>query len=268
MELDSTRRFSSRVEDYIRYRPSYPRGVISLLERECGLTAAAKVADIGSGTGLLARLFLRIGCEVFGVEPNAGMRLAGERLLAAERGFHSVDGRAEATRLRGGSVDFVTAGQAFHWFDAPAARAEFRRILKADGWVALVWNERLVEGRFLEEYEALLLRYAPDYAKVDHRRMDAGVMDAFFGAGRWRLSSFANEQRLDLDGVLGRLHSSSYAPAAGSEEYQRINQDVTTLFAECRQDGLVAFRYETKVYYGKRPPAPAGVGADGVAGRL
>ena len=251
MDFDSTRRFSSRVEDYIRYRPSYPEGIVSLLERECGLTAEARVADIGSGTGLFATLFLRFGCEVFGIEPNADMRLAGERLLAGDPRFHSSDGRAEATGLPAGSVDFVTAGQAFHWFDLPAAQAEFRRILKPPGWVVLAWNERLVEGRFLEEYEALLLRYAPDYARIDHRRMDAGVMDDFFGAGNWRLAGFPNEQLFDLDGLLGRLHSSSYAPAAGSDAYSRINQDTERLFAECQQDGVVAFRYETKVYYGR-----------------
>jgi len=250
-DLDSTRRFSSRVEDYIRYRPSYPEGIIPLLERECGLRPAARIADIGSGTGFFAALFLRFGCEVMGIEPNADMRLAGERLLAAEPRFHSVDGRAEATGLAAASVDFVTAGQAFHWFDLPAARAEFLRILRPSGWVVLAWNERLVEGRFLEEYEALLNRYAPDYSRIDHRRMDAGVIDDFFGAGNWQLTGFPNEQRFDLAGLLGRLHSSSYAPAAGSDAYGRINEDIERLFGECQGDGVVAFRYEAKVYYGQ-----------------
>jgi SAM-dependent methyltransferase len=253
MNFDSTRRFSSRVEDYVRYRPSYPEGVIALLESECGLTPASKVADIGSGTGLLSELFLKFGCEVVGVEPNADMRNAGDGLLAPQRGFHSVDGRAEATGLPDSSVDFVTAGQAFHWFDVPAARAEFRRILQPAGWIALVWNERLVEGPFLEQYEALLQHYSPDYTKVDHRRMDDHVMDAFFGAGRWRLASFPNEQRFDLEGVLGRLHSSSYAPPPGSEAYDLINQDVTQAFRQNCPEGLAILLYETKVYFGPRP---------------
>ena len=261
MDSDPTRRFSSRVDDYIRYRPSYPEAIVALLERECGLRPEAKVADIGSGTGFFAALFLRFGCRVYGIEPNTEMRLAGERVLEAEPGFQSIDGRAEATGLPDASVDFVTAGQAFHWFDLTAARAEFRRILKPGGWVVLAWNERLVEGRFLEEYEALLDRYGPDYARIDHRRMDAGVMDGFFGAGNWRLASFPNEQRFDLTGLLGRLHSSSYAPPAGTEAYSRINEEIAALFAECQQEGLVAFRYETKVYYGRlgwqaKAPAP------------
>ena len=253
MDLNPTGRFSARVADYIRYRPSYPDGVIPLLARECGLTSGSRIADIGSGTGLLARLFLRFGCEVWGVEPNAEMRQAGERLLAGERGFHSIDGRAEQTSLPSASVDFVTAGQAFHWFDAPAARSEFSRILRQPGWVVLVWNERLVEGRFLEEYEALLNRYAPDYSQVDHRRMDAGVMDRFFCAGNWKLSSLPNEQLFDLHGLLGRLDSSSYAPPAGTEAHAAITEALAKLFEECQQSGRVAYRYQTKIYTGHIP---------------
>src|SRR5580658_7790634 len=117
MGLDPTMRFSTRAEAYARYRPAYPREMIDLLERECGLTPASRIADIGSGTGLLARLFLDFGCEVTGIEPNPEMRAAGEKILAAEPRFRSVDGRAEATGLPDGSVDFVTAGQAFHWFE-------------------------------------------------------------------------------------------------------------------------------------------------------
>ena len=250
METDGTRRFSSRVADYIRYRPSYPGEAIGLLERECGLAPGAAVADIGSGTGLLAGLFLQLGCEVFGVEPNGDMRRAGERILSTEWRFHSINGRAEQTGLPDASVDLVAAGQSFHWFDREAAKVEFRRIARPPGWVALLWNERLVEGRFLEEYEALLHRYCPEYASVDHRRMDADIMDAFFGPRNWRLATFPNDQRFDLEGLMGRLHSSSYAPAAGSAEHEALNAEVARLFAECQQDGLVAWRHETKVYYG------------------
>ncbi|HLK70025.1 MAG TPA: class I SAM-dependent methyltransferase [Bryobacteraceae bacterium] len=250
MDVNPTGRFSSRVADYIRYRPSYPDGVIPMLERECGLRPGARIADIGSGTGLLAQLFLRFGCEVWGVEPNAEMRHAGERLLAGEGKFHSVEGRAEQTGLPAAGIDLVAAGQAFHWFDAAAARAEFRRILRPPGWVVLVWNERLVEGRFLEEYEALLNRYSTEYAQVDHRRMDAGVMDEFFGPGQWKLEAMPNAQYFDLDGLLGRLDSSSYAPAPGTDSHAQITAALGELFARSQQNGVVPFLYETKIYVG------------------
>src|SRR6266446_9260655 len=109
-----TERFSNRVENYIRYRPGYPKEIIELLKAECGLFPQSVVADAGSGTGLLAKLFLENGNLVFGIEPNREMRAAGERLLQAYPRFTSIAGTAEATTLPGQSVDFVTAGQAFH----------------------------------------------------------------------------------------------------------------------------------------------------------
>ena len=143
---DSTRRFSSRVDNYVKYRPSYPPEVVELLAAECGLTPGALVADIGAGTGLLAELFLQNGYRVLGVEPNREMRQAGERLLGDYPHFTSIDGTAEVTTLADKSVDIITAGQAFHWFDREKARAEFARILRPGGWVALVWNERRVDA--------------------------------------------------------------------------------------------------------------------------
>src|SRR5215469_10414253 len=137
-ERDPTRRFSSRVDNYIRYRPGYPGEIIELLKKECGLTRASVVADIGSGTGKLTELFLANGNEVFGIEPNKEMRDAGERLLAGFSNFTSIEAAAEETILPGVSVDFISAGQAFHWFDRKRCRAEFARILKPEGWVVLI----------------------------------------------------------------------------------------------------------------------------------
>lgn len=255
MATDPTRRFSSRVEDYVRYRPSYPAGVIELLERECGLTPASVVADIGSGTGLLAELFLRLGCSVYGVEPNEDMRAAGERSLGSFLHFSSVAGRAEQTTLPAASADFITAGQAFHWFVPDQARAEFARILRPGGWVVLVWNERLVTADpFLAGYEALLDQYAPDYAQVDHRRIDAAAIARFFGHDSWRHAAFENQQLFDCEGLFGRLRSSSYAPQPGSPAYEPMMRDLRDLFDRCQQRGRVAFLYETKVYYGRLAP--------------
>src|SRR4030095_7756801 len=115
-------------------RPSYPAAIVNLLETECGLTRAAVVADVGSGPGFLTELFLKHGNRVFGVEPNAEMRVAGERLLAKYQSFCSIKATAEATALPDSSIDFIVVGQAFHWFDHDATKLEFRRILKAGGW--------------------------------------------------------------------------------------------------------------------------------------
>jgi SAM-dependent methyltransferase len=251
MESDPTKRFSSRVEDYIRYRPSYPEAILAWLERECGLTAESHIADIGSGTGILARLFLHFGCHVFGVEPNADMRAGAERQLAREARFHSVDARAETTTLPDACVDFVTAGQSFHWFDAAAARAEFGRILKPHGWAVLIWNERLVTPGFLAEYEDLLQRLSTDYGRVDHRQIGDETIGRFFAHERWRVASFPNHQDFDWDGLRGRLLSSSYAPLPGSPKYAPMMEELAAIFAKYQQGGEVRVIYETKMYVGQ-----------------
>jgi SAM-dependent methyltransferase len=248
--LDPTGRFSSRVDDYSRYRPSYPPEIIPLLERECGLKSSSIVADVGSGTGLLAKPFLDFGCRVIGIEPNREMRQAGIQFLADYPRFAAKEARAEQTGLADTSVDLVTAGQAFHWFDAPAARREFHRILRPPKWVALIWNERELTGGFLSGYEQLLHRYAPDYSRVDHRQIGSEKMHEFFGHRNWKLRTFGNVQEFDLAGVLGRLRSSSYAPHPGDAAYEPMMAELTRLFETHQQNGRVAFLYRTNLYYG------------------
>jgi len=253
---DPTRRFSSRVESYIRYRPRYPQPIIALLERECGLTPASVVADVGSGTGILSELFLAKGNRVFGVEPNPEMREAGQRLLAGYPGFISVDGRAEATTLPHASVDLVTAGQAFHWFDRPSARAEFARILKPGGWIVLIWNVRRKEATsFLRAYERLLLTYSIDYETVDHDRVTDTVIAKFFHPDSFSVRTFENRQIFDFQGLEGRLMSSSYVPEPGHPNHAPMLTELRSIFDAHGVDGAVIFHYDTAVYFGRLQPS-------------
>jgi ubiquinone/menaquinone biosynthesis C-methylase UbiE len=246
MSLDPTQRFSSRVENYRRYRPSYPRELISLLTRECGLTKQSRIADIGSGTGLLAEVFLAHGCDVSGVEPNLEMRQAGEKLLAQWSGFRSVDGRAEATTLPDGCVDLVTAGQAFHWFEPEQARAEFERILRPSGWVVLIWNERRPAPGFMDGYSDLVFRYGPEPRHVDIQKMDR------FWNGVERCSSrLPNGQSLDLQSLQGRFMSASYAPQPNTAAYENLVKELDELFNEYQKDGKVELLYDTEIYFGQ-----------------
>jgi SAM-dependent methyltransferase len=249
---DPTQRFSNRVENYLKHRPKYPWAVISTLREECGLTGGSVIADIGSGTGILAEMFLRNGNRVFAVEPNREMREAGTRRLRGYPLLTSIDGRAEDSALSAESCDFVTAGQAFHWFDRGRARSEFRRILKPSGWVMLVWNDRRTESTpFLAAYEKLLRRFATDYEAVNHKRMDAAVLAGFFGAGGFKSRAFPNRQDFDLEGLRGRLLSSSYIPEAGHPEHEPMLRELERIFREHQENGRVAIEYETAMHYGR-----------------
>lgn len=252
MTPDPTRRFSSRVENYIRYRPTYPQSVVDLLKDECGLTRESVVADVGSGTGILSELFLRYGNRVYGVEPNREMREAGERLLADFDNFVSVEGRAEATTLADRSVDLVTAGQSFHWFDRDGARREFARVLRASGWVVLIWNDRRTAGTpFLEDYERMLRDYGTDYREVSDGWANDELIQHFFGAGRVLLKTFENRQVFDFEGLKGRLMSASYAPEPGHTNFLPMMQTLIFVFERYAKDGKVTVEYDTKVFYGR-----------------
>jgi SAM-dependent methyltransferase len=250
--INPTLRFSNRVENYVKYRPGYPTGIIATLAKECGLTPNSVVADIGSGTGILSEMFLKNRNRVFGVEPNREMREAGEQLLDEYPGFTSVDGTAEETTLADCLVDLVTAGQAFHWFDRERARKEFARILKPDGWVALIWNERLTDtSPFSRAYEDLLRQYGTDYAAVDHRNVDADAITAFFAPQSFTLRKFENRQVFDFDGLKGRLLSSSYTPEPGHPNHQPMLGALRALFDQHQSGGHVSFDYVTLLYFGR-----------------
>ncbi|MFY9691750.1 MAG: class I SAM-dependent methyltransferase [Candidatus Acidiferrales bacterium] len=258
MATDSKERFSSRVEDYVRYRPGYPREVLDVLRDGCGLTAESVVVDVGSGTGLLAQLFLENGNVVYGVEPNAAMRDAGEQFLEKYPHFCSVAGSAEATTLPDACADFVVAGQAFHWFEPKAARAEFIRLLRPagpggqGGWVGVIWNERVSDRTaFQREYAALLREYCDDYAKVAETYPQYARMKDFFGSGAGSEKLLPNEQVFDFDGLRGRLLSSSYAPPAGHPKHEPMLAALREIFDRHAEDGRVRFEYQTHVYYGR-----------------
>lgn len=248
---NSTLRFSSRVGNYIKYRPGYPSAVINTLAGECGLTEKSIVADIGSGTGILSELFLKHGNPVFGVEPNREMREASERLLKQYPNFTSVNGTAEATTLADRSVDFITAGQAFHWFDRKQARKEFARILKPNGCVVLIWNDRQTDASsFLREYEELLQKYGTDYQQVNHRNVDTEAITAFFAPQLFTRREFESQQVFDLEGLTGRLLSSSYTPEPGHPNHQPMLEALRAVFDRYQVGGKVTLDYATTMYFG------------------
>lgn len=253
--MDPTRRFSDRVADYVRYRPGYPETLLATLVDEAGLRPRSVVADVGSGTGISSELLLRSGARVVGVEPNPEMRRAAEERLGEEPRFVSAAGTAEETTLPGASVDLVAAGQAFHWFDRERFRAECLRILRprgvdpaGGGRVALFWNARKTDASpFLRAYEELLRGFGTDYERVDHTRLAPEDFDAFFRAP-YRTWHFPNHQVFDLDGLQGRLLSSSYTPGPGHPDHRPMLEELRRIFEAHQDDGRVRLEYDTELH--------------------
>lgn len=246
---DTIERFSNRVANYVKYRPGYPSAVLEFFCSELGLTPRSIVADIGSGTGLSAKLFLENGNKVYCVEPNASMRDAAEEFLKEHPNFVSIDGDSEHTKLPDSEVDFVVAAQAFHWFEPEATRMEFKRILKAGGYAVLMWNERQLDTTpFLREYEQLLLQYANDYEKVRHENITPDVLAGFFHKP-FLQRTFENVQVLDFEGLKGRLLSSSYMPSEDDPKYEPMVKDLERLFAKHAESDRIRIFYSTNIFF-------------------
>lgn len=244
-----TQRFSDRVEDYVKYRPHYPPELTGVLRDQLGLLPSWLVADIGSGTGVSTLPFLENGNRVLAVEPNEAMRQAAEALLQENPLFRSINGSAENTTLEDHSIDLIFSGQAFHWFNNAATKAEFDRILKKDGHMVIAWNERDVRQPFQQAYEAVMQENLEEYKTVNHKNITADVMAGFFAPRPMTIITLTHAQEFDEAGLKGRLLSSSYCPKSGPV-HDRLMEAIHALFRQYNHKGEVRFDYVTHIYCG------------------
>jgi SAM-dependent methyltransferase len=240
-------RFSGKAQMYSKYRPGYPKAILNILSEETDFERAKIVADIGSGTGLLSKVFLENGNKVFGVEPNDEMRSLAEKNLSGFDYFVSVKGTAENTGLDSRSVDLVAAGQALHWFDRDACRSEFARIL-IGGNVLIVYNERSKDKKgAMEAYENVTNKHTK---KTEVPDIDDDFLSKFFKKG-YKKFSVPNEQSLDFEGLLGRAESASYLPSQGQEGFVEMKHDLQTLFNAHQKNGRITLEYSTLLFLGQ-----------------
>ena len=248
---DTVERFSNRVENYVKYRPTYPPEVLQLFKDEMNLRNDSIIADIGAGTGISTKIFLENGNPVFAVEPNEAMREAAAEFLKDFPKLTIVNGTSEATTLENDSVDFVVAAQAFHWFKQAEARTEFARILKNKGYVALIWNERQLDTtEFLKDYEKHLMEFGTDYEQIRHDNITKETLQTFFQTN-FNEAVFQNKQTVDFDGLKGRMLSASYVPAPENPRFPAMLKNLETLFAEHAENGRIDILYDTKIFYGQ-----------------
>lgn len=251
-------RFTGKATGYARYREQYDAALIlRLLQKWCGLTSEWVVADIGTGTGMLAQVFLSNGNAVLGVEPNQDMRKECASGLDANQGsrLELRDGSAEATGLASGSVDLVAVGRALHWFDVEAAFVEFRRILKPDGWVAIIAEGRSPEGRREnEELEALLRRMSGDGRSTRERYAVYMTPEKRFTEGSFLHAEAVGEMQLSWDALRGYVQSLSYAPVETDPRHARFETSLRALFEEYAVDGVFKLATRCFVNAGQIPP--------------
>jgi SAM-dependent methyltransferase len=246
---DSRRRYAAAAEQYHRHRPSYPPALLDWILASTGRKPPARVADVGCGTGIATRLFAARGFDSIGIDPSA------EMLAFARREGRALYLRAEAaaTGLVAGSIDLVTAAQSFHWFDTASTMAEFRRILRPDGWCAAFWNLRAATP-FTDDYDRLLCTHTSQYDVMLRQDAAPAALRAAPGLVGRNEAEFANAQWLDLAGLLGRAYSSSCV-ALGVADADAFRRALTEVFERHQQQGRVEFRYRTVAFCWQLAPA-------------
>lgn len=211
---EASRGFQQGAAAYERGRPGYPPEAIEWLVGQLSLVPGRTVLDVAAGTGKLTRELVASGADVVAVEPVAAMRSVLEQVVPGAR---VLDGTAEALPLDDQSVDAITVAQAFHWFDGPAALAEFHRVLRPAGRFALIWNRRLRDQpvwRAVSEITEPYRRDTPAHYRGEWRQ-SVDATSLFAPAGELEVPL---EQELDADELVDRVGSTSFIAALPDSE--------------------------------------------------
>ena len=244
-------KFTGKAEIYAKYRPSYTDEFIDYLYRDMGFKGSSRIADIGAGTGIFTELLLKRGSIVCLVEPNHDMFCTAKSKLAKYADCCYSNATAEETKLKDNSVDFVTAAQAFHWFQRDAFKEECKRILKPDGKVLLVWNSRVESAPMVLDNNEINKKYCINYKgfSAGNSVVNSEEYNDFFKTVEYK--EFDNNLYFSCDGFVGRNLSSSYAPKPGAENYLPYIKALEELFSKYERHGKVMMQHITVSYVGE-----------------
>ena len=245
------KKFSGRADDYVAGRPAYAEEFVRWLALEQGFSEETIVADIGSGTGKFAKQLLKMGCFVYGIEPNDDMRKKAEENFLKGENFCSVKGTANKTTLKEHAVDVVTSAQAFHWFDVTAFQKECRRILKPDGRVYLIWNVRDMGEKLNQETFAIYRTFCPRFQGFSGgMKKDDERIQTFF-EGHYQYRSFDHPLSYTEETFIRRSLSGSYSLKEGDVGFEEYLEALKNLYRKYNRDGILTMGNHTAVYYGR-----------------
>lgn len=252
MKIDTVSRFSSKAEKYAKCRPDYSAEAIRAIFEHAKLTTKSVVADIGSGTGIVSRHFVKNGNSVYAVEPNPEMRRKAEIALGKYPNYHSLDGNSEQTNLPNASIDLITVGQAIHWFDPEPSKQEFVRILKPQGWLAILHHTRSDDELNREIRRICTAENGWDITSTHSRPLQSRPFEWWFDKQNEMLHlKFSNPHTYDLKGLIGLELSNSHAPDESHHAFPAIADSLERVFEKFQDQGKITINFTTNLYLGR-----------------
>ena len=252
--------YSEKADIYDRSRPRYPKAFFDYLFSDVEISEKSIIADIGAGTGILSKGLLERGSTVYCIEFNQDMRTKLETSLKNYDNLVSIDATAEATTLEDSSVDFITVGQAFHWFDREKFKTECQRILSLGGKVVIAYNLRVMSGVMTKECYDLTEQLCPNLKQnFGHMEYDTNFDKAFFYGffDEKTLSEklFLNNVDYDKETFIMKHLSVSYAPNKRDENYGKYVSGLEQIFQKYSDtSGVLVMPHHTMVLVGEVEP--------------
>ena len=243
-------KFNGLAELYFAGRPAYAKEFIESMYLIYGFSDQSVIADIGSGTGKLAKQLLDKGSFVYCVEPNGDMRSIAKKELAEYEKCCVINGTASQTGLEKASVDFVTVAQAFHWFDPFLFKKECERILKKNGLVFLIWNIRDMADEINRESFEIYSEYCPEFKGFGGGIQKGDMKIKQFFCGKYEYLEFENPLFYNKQQFIDRSVSGSYSLKSGDEDFNDFVEKLSEVFDKYANNGMLTMLNKTVVYLG------------------
>lgn len=249
--IDSTKFYFGKQEDYSKYRPSYPKDLFEFLVKNYDLKSK-DIVELGAGTGKFAKIASLYSNKIYYVEPNADMINKGKEYCNDCNNIIFVNNSAENTKLNNNIADIIFAVQSFHWFDKTTVKEEVKRILKPNGYFAIVWNDWEDENnefsrkyfKYISEWNTKLTGRKYQHKNVDDRKN-------FFKEGMYDTYTFIHSKQYNLEMLIGLSKSLSYAPKKDEIYYDEFIKGIIEIFNKYQIDDYVRFDFHTEMYIGK-----------------
>lgn len=223
------------------HRAGFPDSLFQRLFQRLNLidpgTAKLRVVDLGTGTGTLGRGFAKQGCTVTGIDPAATMLDAARSIdKPLNLATKYLVGTAEATTLPDHSVDLVTAGQCWHWFDAAKASSEIIRILSPNGILLVAHYDWIpLTGNVVRQTEKLIEKHNPAWHGGNGTGIHPGLFRDLGEAGFTEIESFTYDEAAIYDhvGWRGRIRASAgVAATLDDRAVQAFDTELADLLRE------------------------------------